>query len=222
MEARDAIAASGLGAGPVPGWRPHARYGEQVMGSGAVRAASVVTAIAIVVSLVGPSLSFFREVPVFDFLFGTEWAPTADSFGVLGIVLGPRPGAPCGLSSSARTRRSRGGDLPERVRAAQRPYFIEADLEVLATGVPDIVFSFIGFIILTPPDRRRPAELPRRSAEHLQRGRRQASNWLLIVPIIASISEDAMSAVPRPRRGGVFARHPPLRVALRVVFPAAL
>ncbi len=224
MEARDAIAASGLGAGARPrleAARP--RYGEQVIKGLLALCAllSVVTTIAIVVSLVGPSLSFFREVPVFDFLFGTEWAPTADSFGVLPIVLGTLTvtlwglivAVPVGLGAAIYLSEY----APPRVRKVLKPI-----LEVLA-GIPTVAFGFFGFAFLTPllvdiwpgflGD---PPNIFNAGAAGLAIG-------LLIVPIIASISEDAMSAVPQDLREGAYALGATrMRVALRVVFPAAL
>ena len=224
MEARDAIAASGLGAGARPrleAARP--RYGEQVIKGLLALCAllSVVTTIAIVVSLVGPSLSFFGEVPVFDFLFGTEWAPTADSFGVLPIVLGTLTvtlwglivAVPVGLGAAIYLSEY----APPRVRKILKPV-----LEVLA-GIPTVAFGFFGFAFLTPllvdiwpgflGD---PPNIFNAGAAGLAIG-------LLIVPIIASISEDAMSAVPQGLREGAYALGATrMRVALRVVFPAAL
>jgi phosphate transport system permease protein len=224
VEARDAIAASGLGAGARPrleAARP--RYGEQVIKGLLALCAllSVVTTIAIVVSLVGPSLSFFGEVPVFDFLFGTEWAPTADSFGVLPIVLGTLTvtlwglivAVPVGLGAAIYLSEY----APPRVRKILKPV-----LEVLA-GIPTVAFGFFGFAFLTPllidiwpgflGD---PPNIFNAGAAGLAIG-------LLIVPIIASISEDAMSAVPQGLREGAYALGATrMRVALRVVFPAAL
>jgi phosphate transport system permease protein len=182
---------------------------------------SVVTTIAIVISLVGPSLSFFREVPVFDFLFGTEWAPTADAFGVLPIVLGTLTvtlwglivAVPVGLGAAIYLSEY----APPRVRKILKPV-----LEVLA-GIPTVAFGFFGFAFLTPllvdiwpgflGD---PPNIFNAGAAGLAIG-------LLIVPIIASISEDAMSAVPQSLREGAYALGATrMRVALRVVFPAAL
>jgi phosphate transport system permease protein len=224
VEARDAIAASGLGAGARPrleAARP--RYGERVIKGLLALCAllSVVTTIAIVVSLVGPSLSFFGEVPVFDFLFGTEWAPTADSFGVLPIVLGTLTvtlwglivAVPVGLGAAIYLSEY----APPRVRKVLKPV-----LEVLA-GIPTVAFGFFGFAFLTPllidiwpgflGD---PPNIFNAGAAGLAIG-------LLIVPIIASISEDAMSAVPQGLREGAYALGATrMRVALRVVFPAAL
>ncbi len=158
---------------------------------------------------------------MFDFLFGTEWAPTADSFGVLPIVLGTLTvtlwglivAVPVGLGAAIYLSEY----APPRVRKVLKPI-----LEVLA-GIPTVAFGFFGFAFLTPllvdiwpgflGD---PPNIFNAGAAGLAIG-------LLIVPIIASISEDAMSAVPQGLREGAYALGATrMRVALRVVFPAAL
>src|SRR3712207_6212564 len=71
---------------------PRPGYGEKVIYGllAACAVLSVVTTVAIVVSLVEPTIEFFADVPVGDFLFGTDWSPTFEppAFGVLPIVVG--------------------------------------------------------------------------------------------------------------------------------------
>src|SRR5690348_2848840 len=71
---------------------PSARYGEKVIYGllAACAVVSVATTLAILISLLVPSIEFFGEVPITDFLFGTNWAPTFEpaEFGVLPIVVG--------------------------------------------------------------------------------------------------------------------------------------
>ncbi len=229
MEARDAIAASGLAAGTT---RPRLgaaspRYGEQAIKGVLALCAllSVVTTIGIVVSLVGPSLEFFAEIPVTDFIFGTEWAPTEaadpDSFGVLPIVMGTLTVTLWGLVVAIPVGLGAAIYLSEYARPRVRKV-LKPTLEVLA-GVPTVAFGFFAFAFITPllidvwpgflGD---PPNIFNAGAAGIAIG-------LLIVPIVASISEDAMSAVPAGLREGAYALGASqMRVALRVVFPAAL
>src|SRR5687767_4347571 len=154
MEARDAIAASGLAAGtPRPRLRAaRPRYGEKAIKALLALCAgvSVVTTIAILISLVGPALSFFREVPLFDFLFGTTWSPIIQpaSFGVLPIVLGTLTVTLWGLIVAIPVGLGAAIYLSEyaapRVRRVVKP-----TLEVLA-GVPTVAFGFFAFAFITP------------------------------------------------------------------------
>lgn len=74
-----AIPATGAGGPPRSLAAPSGRYGEKVIKTllALCAAISVVTTTAIVISLVAPTIAFFGEVALGDFLFGTKWAPTA-------------------------------------------------------------------------------------------------------------------------------------------------
>jgi phosphate transport system permease protein len=226
VEARDAIAVSGpagISRPRLEAARP--RYGEKVIRLLLALCAglSVATTIAIVISLIGPALSFFAQVPVFDFLFGTKWSPTIapESFGVLPIVLGTVTvtlwglivAVPVGLGAAIYLSEYAG----PRVRKVLKP-----TLEVLA-GIPTVAFGFFGFAFITPLLQDIwPGFLGDQPAI-FNAGAAGLAIGLLIVPIIASISEDAMSAVPAGLREGAYALGASrMRVALRVVFPAAL
>lgn len=226
MEARDALSSSRLAAsGSRRLEAPSRRYGERaIRGLFALCAAiSVAVTTAIVISLIGPSVSFFREVPVFDFLFGTDWTPAfqPQSFGVLPIVVGTVSvtlwalifAVPIGLGAAIY--------LSEYARPGVRKT-IKPTLEVLA-GIPTVALGFFAFAFITPILQDVwPAFLGQapKVFNVLAAG---LAVGLLIVPIIASISEDAMSAVPGGLREGAAALGASrMRVALRVVFPAAL
>jgi phosphate transport system permease protein len=187
---------------------------------------SVLTTTAIVISLIGPTIGFFEVVPIGDFLFGTDWTPQFEppSFGVLAIVVGTLNvtlwamlfaipiglGAAIYLSEYARPR----------VRKAVKPV-----LEILA-GIPTVAIGFfaVSFILpeiiqpLWPGD-----FLGGATGKPFMALAAGLGIGLMIVPIIASISEDAMSAVPRGLREGAYALGATkAKVAVRVVFPAAL
>ncbi len=226
MEATDITAAQPLGA-PRRGLEAESRrYGEKVVFGllAACAVLSVVTTTAIVVSLVVPAIQFFGDVPIGDFLFGTDWGPTFTpaTFGVLPIVVGTLSvtfwailfAIPIGLGAAIYLSEY----ASPRVRKVLKPI-----LEILA-GVPTIAFGFFALIFITPQIQNiwpgsflgGPPLIFNVLAGGLAIG-------LMIVPIIASISEDAMSAVPQGLREGAYALGATkAKVALRVVFPAAL
>ena len=206
---------------------PGPRYGERVIYVllAACAVLSVVTTTAIVISLLEPSVEFFGEVPISDFLFGTEFAPTFEpaSFGVLPIVVGTLSvtfwallfAIPIGLGCAIYLSEY----ASPRVRKTVKPV-----LEVLA-GIPTIALGFFALSFITQDVLVNfwPGEAlggPPKIFNVLAGG---LAIGLMIVPIIASISEDAMSAVPRGLREGAYALGATkAKVATRVVFPAAL
>jgi phosphate transport system permease protein len=225
--------ATGIGAEPAGGippsrlQAPSRRYGEKLIFALLALCAllSVITTTAIVISLIGPTIGFFEIVPVDDFLFGTEWFPQFEppSFGVLAIVAGTLNVAlwgmvfaiPIGLGAAIYMSEY----ATPRVRKTVKPI-----LEILA-GIPTVAIGFFAasFILpeiiqpLWPGDFLGGANKPFLAlAAGLAVG-------LMIVPIIASISDDAMSAVPNGLREGAYAMGATkMKVATRVVFPAAL
>jgi phosphate transport system permease protein len=226
VEAREAIAASspaGISRPRLEAASP--RYGEKAIKAvlALCAAISVITTAAIVVSLVGPSVDFFAEVPVPDFLFGTDWSPTIapESYGVLPIVLGTMTVTLWGLLVAIPVGLGAAIYLSEYARPRVRK-LVKPTLEVLA-GIPTVAFGFFGFAFITPLLQDVwPGFLGDQPAI-FNAGAAGIAIGLLIVPIIASISEDAMSAVPGGLREGAYALGASkMRVALRVVFPAAL
>jgi phosphate transport system permease protein len=204
---------------------PSGRYGERAIEAvlALCAAISVVTTIAIVVALVGPSIGFFREVSVTDFLFGTNWSPSLrpQSFGVLPIVVGTLSvtlwgllfAIPIGLLSAIYLSEY----AHPRVRRTVKPM-----LEVLA-GIPTVAIGFFAFSFITPALQDVWPGFLGDQPNIFNALAAALAIGLLIVPIIASISEDAMSAVPNGLREGAYALGATrMRVALRIVFPAAL
>ena len=186
---------------------------------------SVVTTTAIVIALVGPTLGFFDKVSVSDFLFGSDWTPTFQppSFGVLGIVVGTLSvtlwamvfAIPIGLASAIY--------LSEYARPRVRKV-IKPVLEILA-GIPTVAIGFFAASFLIPHVIRPiwPGEFLGGANSPFMAVGAGLAVGLLIVPIIASISDDAMSAVPSGLREGAYAMGATkAKVATRVVFPAAL
>lgn len=200
------------------------RYGEKAIKAFLALCAvlSVVTTTAIVFSLLGPSIGFFREVSLIEFFTGTEWFPTQGFFGVLPLVMGTLnvvgwslPFAiPIGLGAAIYLSEY----APERVHKIVKP-----TLEVLA-GVPTVAIGFFGISFVVPMLRNLwPGTFLGGPPGFFMAGAAALCIGLMIVPIISSISEDAMSSVPAGLREAAYALgSSKMRVATRVVFPAAL
>lgn len=183
---------------------------------------SVATTVGIVVALLIPTVEFFQTVDLFDFLTGTKWSPLfADAhFGVLPLVSGTLLTTfwalciciPFGLGAAIYLSEY----APERARRILKPI-----LEVLA-GIPTVVYGFFALVFVTPLLQKiwfLPGNPPS-TFNALSAG---LVMGVMILPTVASISEDAMSAVPRGLREGAFALGATrLQVATRVVVPAAL
>jgi phosphate transport system permease protein len=206
---------------------PSRRYGEKaIQGLLALCGIlSVLTTTAIVISLIGPTIGFFEVVSVGEF-FGTEWTPQFEppSFGVLAIVAGTLNVTLWGMAFAIPVGLGSAIYLSEyatpRVRRAVKPV-----LEVLA-GIPTVAIGFFAVSFLLPeliqpiwPD----ALHGGAAGKPFMALAASLGIGLLIVPIIASLSDDAMSAVPRGLREGAYAMGATKReVSTKVVFPAAL
>jgi phosphate transport system permease protein len=221
MEASSSSVAKGSAEAPVLR-ASRRRWGEDIIKGLLMLAAliSVLTTTGIVLSLIEETISFFGEVGVGDYLFGTDWAPLFQpaSFGVLPLVLGTMlislvamiVAIPLGLAAAIY--------LAEYARPAVRKT-IKPILELLA-GVPTIVFGYFALTFFTPEILRGLFGDGVGIFNGLAAG---IIIGFLIVPTVASISEDSMSAVPQSLREGSFGLGASkLQTTLRVVFPAAL
>jgi phosphate ABC transporter permease protein PstC len=181
---------------------------------------SVVTTVGIIISLLIPAIDFFREIPIIDFLTGTRWAPRFSNpgFGVLPLVTSTLwttaiallvcvplgLGAAMYLSEYASTR----------VRKILKPI-----LEVLA-GIPTVVFGFFALEYVNKVFLKEWLGLSIGTFSVLGAG---LVMGIMIVPTVASLSEDAMSAVPLAMRQGSLALGANrMQTTLKVVFPAAI
>ncbi len=202
------------------------RHVEKVIHLGLILAAlvSVATTVGIVLSFVPPNVEFFRQVPPLDFLTGTTWTPqfTPAAFGVLPLVsatllitlLAMVVAAPLGLATALHLSEY----ARPRLRRVLKPL-----LEVLA-GIPTVVFGFFALEFVTPLLRTildpifggETPEIFNALSAALVMG-------VMIIPTIASLSEDAMAAVPNSLRQGAYALGSSKRqVSTKVVIPAAL
>ncbi len=179
---------------------------------------SVLTTIGIIVALLEPSIEFFRQVSIVDFLTGSDWAPLfrPASFGVLPLVTGTLlvtvcaslVAMPFGLGSAIY--------LSEYARPGVRRVLKPA-LEVLA-GIPTVVFGFFALVTFSPFLQRIGIDVGVFNA--LSAG---LVMGVMLIPTVASISEDAMSSVPRELRDGAYALGASrLHASTRIVVPAAI
>ena len=214
------------GGGPLTASRP--RYGERGVLAllWMCAAVSVVTTVGIVFVLFGEAAAMFRipGVSVVEFFTDTAWRPFTDPsseqfrIGVLPLLnstllitaLAMLVAIPLGLGSAIYLSEY----APPRVRKTIKPA-----LETLA-GIPTVVLGFFALTFMTPLLR------SLFGAENVPIFNAASAGivvGILIVPTIASIAEDAMTAVPRMLREGAYGLGASKRhVALRVVFPAAL
>ncbi len=181
-------------------------------------AISVLTTVGIVFVLIGQAIEFFLQVPVTDFLFGTNWSALFNNpeFGVLPLVSGTLwitlialvVALPLGLLSAIYLSEY----ADQRVRDVIKPA-----LELLA-GVPTIVYGFFAVTFIRP-DILRPIFPSIGPFSALSAG---IAVGILVIPLVASLSEDAMRAVPRSLREGGYAMGATKNeVSWQVVVPAA-
>ena len=181
---------------------------------------SVLTTIGIVFTLIKETASFFQDVPFLHFITGTEWTAlfsgAQQQFGVLPLISGTMlvtVGAavvaiPLGLFSAIYLSEY----APDKVRRILKPV-----LEILA-GIPTVVYGFFAFTFVTPLLKN---FIPQISSFNALSA--SIVVGIMIIPMIASLSEDAMSSVPRGVREAAYAMGSTrLEVAMKVVVPAAL
>lgn len=179
---------------------------------------SVLTTLAIVLSLFGETFAFFREVSLYEFLTDTRWTPTLQPrhFGILPLLVGTAMIAigssfislPLGLAAAIYLSEY----APNHVRKVVKPL-----LELLA-GIPSIVYGFFALTFITPILKE---IFP--SVEVFNALSASIAVGIMTLPMVASLSEDAMMAVPDSIRQGAYALGATkLEVAVHVVVPAAL
>lgn len=195
------------------------------LGLGLAAGTSILITIGIVISLAGPTIEFFGEVPASEFFFGTDWAPTFSpaSFGVIPIVVGTIVvtfwamvfAIPFGLGAAIYLSEY----ATPRARRALKPM-----LEVLE-GIPTVAYGFFGIVFVVPLMNDVWDALPFLPGDPNNTALVLAAGVILgimIIPTVGSIAEDAMSAVPRGlREAGYGLGANRLQVATRVVVPAA-
>ncbi len=179
---------------------------------------SILVTIGIVLALLVPSLEFFRDISLGEFFTTTTWAPlfTPPSYGVVPLLVGTLSTTfwacviclPLGLGSAIYLSEY----ASRRVRAVVKPV-----LEVLA-GIPTVVLGYFALTFLTPLLRSMGWQVDIFNA--FSAG---VIIGVLLLPTVASLSEDAMKAVPSSLREGSFGLGANrFQVSIRVVVPAAV
>jgi phosphate transport system permease protein len=181
-------------------------------------ALSVATTAGIVFVLIFETIAFFQEVSPIEFYTGTTWTALFDDaeYGVLPLVAGTLlisviallVAVPIGLAAAIYLAMY----APRRVRT-----FLKPTLEVLA-GIPTVVFGYFALTFVTPNIVQR--IFPEAGVFNaLSAG---LTVGFLIIPLVSSLSEDALQAVPRDLRDGAYALGATkLETSLRVMVPAA-
>jgi len=179
---------------------------------------SILTTAGIVVVLVWESAGFFAEVSPWEFLTGTQWTPLfkPQHFGVLPLVAGSMMVAvgaslialPVGLASAIYLAEY----APNRARKVLKPI-----LEILA-GIPTVVYGYFALTFITPIIRQVFPETGVFNAASAA-----IVVGIMIIPMVASLSEDALYAVPRSLREASYGLGAnKFETVTRVVVPAAL
>jgi phosphate transport system permease protein len=178
---------------------------------------SIITTIGIVLTLVVDAFHFFKEIPLTE-VFSTKLAPLGSnpSFGILPLINGTIitsliamcVAIPIGLTAAMYLSEI----ASEKKRKALKPI-----MELLA-GIPTIVYGFFAYSFVTPLLMKLIPSLGAKNA--LSPG---IVMGIMIIPLVASLSEDAMNAVPNSMREGALALGATkLEVTLKVVIPAAI
>ena len=201
-------------AGPPPVLTRKSRPGEAVIVNVLRLAAiaSVLVTFGIIAALIGPVVDFFREVPFGDF-FSTE-----GRFAVLPLVAGTAVTTAVALLVAVPFGLGAAMYLSEYASRRSRK-FLKPIVELLA-GVPSVVYGFFAVTFVTPEILNGLLGLDVPLTNALGAG---LVLGVMIIPTVASLSEDAMSAVPQALRQGSLAMGANrMQTTLRVVFPAAL
>ncbi len=179
---------------------------------------SVGTTVGIITVLARETFLFFQEVNFFDFLFGTDWAPLLrpQKFGVLPLVCGTllivlgsaAIAIPVGLASAIYLSEY----ASHRVRDIVKPV-----LEILA-GIPTVVYGYFALTFVTPVLR---IFFP--GIDFFNAASASIVVGVMILPMVASLCDDALRAVPASlRQGGIALGATRFEVSTRIVVPAAL
>jgi phosphate transport system permease protein len=179
---------------------------------------SVATTVGIIIVLAKESWVFFRQVPVQDFLFGTRWTPLLEprSFGVLPILSGTLLivvgsgliAIPTGLVTAIFLSEYASSNVRDRLKPI---------LEILA-GIPTVVYGYFALTFVTPLIS---TIFP--ATQIFNAASAAIVVGIMILPMVASLCDDALRAVPNSiRQAGFSLGATRFEVATQVVLPGAL
>tara|TARA_Y100000310_G_scaffold212709_1_gene213590 strand:+ start:511 stop:1443 length:933 start_codon:yes stop_codon:yes gene_type:complete len=179
---------------------------------------SILTTTGILFTLIYQATGFFNEISIWEFLTGTRWTPILKprSYGVLPLVSGTLLvtliAALVALPTGLMTAIFLSEYAPDKLRRVVKPV-----LEVLA-GIPTVVYGYFALTFVTP--------LLQTVFEGLIVFNALSAGLVMgvmIIPMVSSLSEDAMMAVPRNLREGAYALGATrYEVSIKIVVPAAL
>ena len=191
---------------------------------------AIFTTIGIVLSVLFEAIRFFQQVPMTEFLFGLNWSPqtairadqvgSSGSFGAVPLFAGTllitaiamAVAVPIGLMTAVYLAEYSSA----RVRATAKPL-----LEILA-GIPTVVYGFFAALTVAPWIRRagESVGLEVASESALAAG---LVMGIMIIPLVSSLSDDAINAVPQAMRDGALGLGSTRSETMtRVILPAAL
>jgi phosphate transport system permease protein len=183
-------------------------------------ALSIVTTIGIVFVLGSESLLFFRDprVGLIEFLTGTRWQPAILEFGILPLASSTLITSTIALAVSLPLGLGAAIYLSEYASQQARSV-LKPILEILA-GIPTVVYGYFALTFMTPVLR---SIFGTETVQIYNMASGGIVMGIMILPLISSMSEDALNAVPRSLREAAYAVGATrLETALRVVVPAAL
>jgi phosphate transport system permease protein len=179
---------------------------------------SILTTTGILFTLIYQATGFFNEISIWEFITGTRWTPILKprSYGVLPLVSGTLLvtliAALVALPTGLMTAIFLSEYAPDKLRRVVKPV-----LEVLA-GIPTVVYGYFALTFVTP--------LLQTVFEGLIVFNALSAGLVMgvmIIPMVSSLSEDAMMAVPRNLREGAYALGATrYEVSIKIVVPAAL
>ncbi len=178
---------------------------------------SIFTTIGVIAVLLFESIAFFREIPISRFLTETQWTPlfAEKHFGIIVLAsatflttaIAMAVALPFGLMAAVYMSEY----ASERARRILKP-----SIEVLA-GIPTVVYGYFALLFVTPLLKKLIPSISGFNA--LSAG---IVMGIMIIPTVASLSEDALYAVPRSLREGAYALGASTRqVVTGIVIPAA-
>ncbi len=179
---------------------------------------SVATTIAIVFTLIFEAIEFFRQVSLWRFLTDTQWTPlfTNAQFGIFVLISATVMTSAIALCVALSLGLLSAICLSEYASPELRRWLKPA-LEVLA-GVPSVVYGYFALLFVTP--------LLQQFVPGLEAFNALSAGLVMgiaVTPLVASLSEDAIYAVPQSLRQGAYALGATKReTILKIVLPAAL
>jgi len=200
--------------------RKKRRWGESLIQASLFLAGafSILTTVGIVYELSKEAMNFFGEVSVLEFLTGTDWNPQIEQFGIWALLnatlvtslIAMLVALPIGLSIAIYLSEY----ATPKARKVLKPI-----LEVLA-GIPTVVYGYFALTFMTPLLR---AIFGRDVVDIYNTASAGIVIGILIIPMVSSMSEDALSAVPRALRAAAYGLGATkLETAIKVVVPAAI